>query len=170
MADLTIFVDATVFLGMHHREASLRSDSLWFFCRQYAGTVRMNYEQVGICDAVIWNESRAVQDLYYPFMDRLHTDMAIIRGGYTFREIATTVNDPRLRHLRPEQALLAAQVLSSEALLATHDPDLQSLPCLAAHLWEFDTEQPLLLFPPELQALYETSKVFIYEAQQGARA
>jgi hypothetical protein len=73
MRERTIFVDASVFLGMHHRDESVRNHSLWFFRHQYAAAVKMNYEQVGICDAVIWQESREVQDLYYPFMDRLHT-------------------------------------------------------------------------------------------------
>lgn len=72
-------VDATVFLGMHHRDDELRRRSLGLFCSFFTRKVRMNYEQVGICDAVIWQQSREVQDLYYPFMDRLHTDMKILR-------------------------------------------------------------------------------------------
>lgn len=170
MSDRTIYVDASVFLGMHHRNEQVRSQSLCFFRHQYAAAVKMNYEQVGICDAVIWQESREVQDLYYPFMDRLHTDMEIARAGYSFHEIEITINCAQLRHLRPEQALLVGQVLSSEGLLATHDPEVKSLPCMAGHLWAFEAEDALPPFPPELQALYETSKVFVYGAGQGERA
>ena len=170
MRERTIFVDASVFLGMHHRNKAVRQDSLAFFCQQYAATVTMNYEQVGICDAVIWRQSRAVQDHYYPFMDRLHTDMAIARAGYSFHEISTAVNDPRLRHLLPEQALLASQVLCGAGVLATHDAALRSLPCLAGQLWTFEAADTLLCFPPELQCLYEASKVFVHGGQQGAWA
>ena len=170
MPERTIFVDASVFLGMHHRNESVRQESLAFFCQQYVATVTMNYEQVGICDAIIWQQSRAVQDHYYPFMDRLHTDMAITRAGYSFHEISTAATDARLRHLLPEQALLASQVLGGAGLLATHDPALRTLPCLAGHLWTFDAADPLSSFPPELQCLYEASKVFVHGGPQGAWA
>lgn len=159
-------VDATVFLGMHHRDAVLRQRSLGLFCSLFSAAVRMNYEQVGICDAVIWQQSRQVQDLYYPFMDRLHTDMQIQREGYERAALELALGHPELQALRPEQALQAAEVMARGGALATHDPELQRLACLRGHLWEFPASAAPAVFPGELQALYETSQIFIHGARE----
>lgn len=164
MAEPTAIVDATVFLGMHDQDEVLRQRSLGFFRSSFARQVWMNFEQVGICDAVIWRQSREVQDLYYPFMDRLHSDMQIVREGYSTRELDLAVSHPDLQGLRPEQALLAAQVLARRAALVTHDPVLRRLPCLQSQLWDFASADPRAAFPPELEALYETSRVFVHVA------
>ena len=160
MRDRISFVDATVFLGMHHRDDAIRQRSLAFFCSHYGRRVWMSYEQVGICDAVIWQQHRAIQDRYYPFMDRLHSDMAIVREGYRAEELGLAVEHPELRGLRPEQALLAAQVLARDGVLVSHDAVLRSTPCLHARLCEFAPSQAA--FPTELQALYVQSRVFIH--------
>jgi hypothetical protein len=159
-------VDATVFLGMHHRDDLIRQRSLGFFRSYFDGQVRMNYEQVGICDAVIWQQSREIQDLYYPFMDRLHSDMKIVREGYSKRELELVVSHPELGGLRPEQALLAAQVLAREGVLATHDPGLRRLACVQSQLWDFESAAPHAAFPPEMQALYETSRAFVHTVSE----
>lgn len=159
-------VDATVFLGMHHRDDELRRRSLGLFCSFFTRKVRMNYEQVGICDAVIWQQSREVQDLYYPFMDRLHTDMKILREGYDRAALELALGHPELQQVRPEQALQAAEVMASGGVLATHDPVLQRLACLRHHLWDFSAAPAQAAFPAELQALYETSQIFIHGARE----
>ncbi len=156
--------DATVFLGMHDQDELIRQRSLGFFRSYFTRQVWMNFEQVGICDAVIWRQRREVQDLYYPFMDRLHSDMQIVRGGYSTRELDLAVSHPDLQALRPEQALLAAQVLERRAGLITHDPVLRRLPCVKSQLWDFESSDPHAAFPPELEALYETSRVFVHVA------
>lgn len=162
MAEVAPFIDASVFLGMHHEDAAIRQRSLAFFHAYYQARARMNFEQVGICDAIIWRQPRAVQDLYYPFMDLLHSDMQILREGYAFTELRWALDDPALRHLHPEQALLVAQVLlSREARLYTHDAALLSLPCLEAQLGDFDDLPAHGIFPPELQDLYQASRAFI---------
>lgn len=160
------FVDASVFLGMHHQDDVIRQRSLGFFRSYFADQVRMNFEQVGICDAVIWRQSREVQDLYYPFMDRLHSDMQIVREGYSTRELNLAAGHRELQGLRPEQALLAAQVLAHEGVLATHDPALRRLPCVQSQLWDFASSPSHAAFPPELQALYETSRAFVHAARE----
>lgn len=162
MAERTPFVDASVFLGMHHQDPLLRRHSLGFFRGHYRHQVWMNFEQVGICDAVIWRQPREVQDVYYPFMDRLHSDMQIVREGYQMRELDLALGHPELQSLRPEQALLAAQVMSRQEVLATHDPALHRLPCLRSHLWDFASAHPDAAFPADLQALYETSCAFVH--------
>lgn len=163
MRERAPIVDATVFLGMHHRDDVMRGRSLAFFGSHYTRRVWMSYEQVGICDAVIWRQNRAVQDLYYPFMDRLHSDMQIIREGYRAEELDLALGHPDLRGLRPEQALLAAQVLARDAVLVSHDPVLRNLGCLRSRLWEFAPAADAG-FPAELQQLYERSRAFIHGA------
>lgn len=163
MTEPVIFIDAGVFLGMHHRDVEVRAHCLAFFHRQQAcDRVRMNYEQIGVCDAIIWRQSRRVQDAYYPFMDRLHSDMPLQRGGYTFEEMRLALAQPELQDLRPEQALLAGQVLRSEGLLFTRDPALRRLGCLRAHLMEPEAPAHNAGFAAPLQALYEASRVFVY--------
>lgn len=127
----------------------------------------MNHEQIGICDAVIWKASREIQDMYYPFMDRLHTDMAIDRAGYGYRDIAHALDHPQLAALRPDRAFLVGQTLVNRGVLATHDPVLRALDCLQGSLWTASTDGPPSSFPPDLQALYDASRAFAYlqEAQ-----
>lgn len=162
MAKRTPFIDASVFLGMHHRNPEIRRRSLRFFQGQYDTPVGMNFEQVGICDAVIWRQSRAVQDAYYPFMDRLHSDMQIVREGYQMHELEFALGNPDLKSLMPEQALLAAQVIARDGVLATHDPVLHRLAGLRSRLWDFESVAPEAAFPADLQALYQTSCVFVH--------
>jgi predicted nucleic acid-binding protein len=159
------FIDAGVFLGMHHEDELTRRRSLAFFRGHVDAEARMNFEQIGICDAIIWQKSRKVQDLYYPFMDRLHSDMRILREGYTFREIDLALSHHELKGLLPEQALLAAQVLHRGVALFTHDPALRRLPCLRSHLGDFEALDPRAAFPPELEALYEPSRSFVHTAE-----
>jgi hypothetical protein len=157
-----VFLDATVFLGMHHRDDQLRQRSLGFFRTCYGRRAWMNYEQIGICDAVIWRQHREIQDLYYPFMDRLHSDMQIVREGYQRIELDLALGHPELEHLLSEQALLAAQILARDAVLATHDPALHGLACMRSRLWDFTAADHKVAFPAELQALYETSCAFVH--------
>jgi hypothetical protein len=159
------FLDASIFLGMHHEDEQVRQRSLAFFRCYFASQVRMSFEQVGICDAIIWRQSREVQDLYYPFMDVLHSQMQILREGYEFREIELALEHRELQGLRPEQALLAAQVMRRESALFTHDPALRSLPCLRPLLANFERLGPEASFPPALQALYEPSRSFIHTSK-----
>jgi hypothetical protein len=159
------FIDATVFLGMHHEHDSTRERSLAFFRDHFDGELRMSFEQIGICDAVIWRQSREVQDLYYPFMDHLHSEMRIHREGYLFEELGLALDHPELRALGSAQALLAAQVLHRKGVLFTHDPALRSLPCLRSQLGTFEGSPRRAAFPPELQALYQSSLSFVHTSK-----
>jgi len=164
VGDVAPFVDASVFLSLHHHDIGIRQRSLGLFRSMFAARVRMNFEQIGICDAVIWRQRREVQDLYYPFMDRLHSEMQIERAGYAIAELDLAVGHRELRGLKPEQALLAAQVLTREAVLASHDPVLCGLRCLRSRLWDFEATRAAGGFSPELESLYEASRVFVYGA------
>lgn len=161
MIDNPLFIDATFFLGMHDGDESVRRLSLGYFTTNLSQRPRMNYEQIGICDAVIWLQSREVQDCYYPFMDRLHSDMAIQRWGYSYDEIRLALAHSELKGLTPERALLVGQVLHNDGRLATHDPALVELNCLHGRIWRMDISQASPRFPVPLQTLYEASRLFI---------
>lgn len=161
MTDSPLFIDATFFLGMHDSDESLRSLSLGYFTSHLSQRPCMNYEQIGICDAVIWLQSREIQDCYYPFMDRLHSDMAIQRRGYAYDEIRLALTHPELKKLTPNRALLAGQVLHTDGRLATHDAALAGLKCLHGRLWRMDVTQASSRFPEPLQTLYEASRPFV---------
>lgn len=166
MSDIPLFIDASFFLGMHDGDETRRLQSLAYFTRNLSGKPRMNYEQIGICDAVIWTKRRVVQDLYYPFMDRLHSDMAILRSGYTYDEIHLALSHPELNKLPPEQAIQAAQVLHNQGELATHDPVLLGLDCLHRRLWRPVDDGRPATFTEELQALYVASQVFVHNPSE----
>jgi hypothetical protein len=162
-----LFIDASVFLGMHHRDEAIRNSSLTFFQSNFKShQIRMNYEQIGICDAIIWLQSRQVQDIYYPFMDRLHSDMKVHRVGYTFNEIKWALGHQAQLGLLPEQALMVAQVMFQDGILVTHDPALRQLPALTSRLWDFNSSATAPPFHPELQALYEASRYFVHDSAE----
>lgn len=165
MNDPNPHIDATAFMGMHHADARVRRLSLGFFRSQVRRPVLMNFEQIGICDAMVWRQARDVQDAYYPFMDLLHSQMPIQRGGYTDRVLRLASTEPALRSLRTHRALLAAQVLCSERPLLTHDPALRSLPCLQPLLLSFDSFDPQARFDSPLESLYELSRKLIVTDQ-----
>lgn len=165
MTDLLPFVDASLFLGMHHENNRLRHRAVLFFANHYQGAVRMNFEQVGLCDAIIWQQPRDIQDAYYPFMDRLHSDMAILREGYSPRELLLYARDRQLAGLRPDQAMLAAQVICAGGQLFTLDPALLALKALAGHLGDFSALDAAAAFPPTLQTLYGQSRVYLHTQQ-----
>jgi hypothetical protein len=162
MNSSTLFIDAGFFLGMHDGDDDRRMKSLAYFVGQLSSKPRMNYEQIGICDAVIWKLDRRTQDLYDPFMDRLHSDMAIERSGYCRDEIEMALSRDELKHLSTEQAMLVAQVLHNDGHIATHDETLINLPCLRGKLWDAGETSDAAPFPEELQALYEVSRAFVY--------
>jgi hypothetical protein len=165
MNDSGPYIDATVFMGMHHADERVRQLSLGFFRSQAQRPVSMNFEQIGICDAVVWRQTRAVQDAYYPFMDLLHSEMPMQRSGYNDRVLQLASTEPALRGLRTDRALLAAQVLCSEGALLTHDPALLQLQCLQPFLRSFDSFDPNVRFNARLEALYELSRKLIFTEQ-----
>lgn len=42
----------------------------------------MPLEEVGICDDLVWKMPRDIQDMYYPFMDNLHSMLDMSRLPY----------------------------------------------------------------------------------------
>jgi hypothetical protein len=147
---------------MHHEDDRIRQLSLRFFRSQLRRPTRMNFEQIGICDAVVWRQQRTVQDAYYPFMDLLHSEMPIRRGGYSARELSMASTEPQLRGLRTDRALLAAQVLCSESPFFTHDPSLMSLQCLQPFLMSWESIDLHESFGQWLEELYVISRALVF--------
>lgn len=152
-----VFIDATTFLGMNAEHETLRCISVNFFSSRYKTQVFMGLEQVGLCDDVIWQYSRREQDLYYPFMDCLHTQMDIQRIAYNQQDYDRACHDENLQGLSFSVAILMAQVLNNNGVLYTHNRQLQAIAPLGEHLGRFDDENGQ--FVESLHDLYEQSKV-----------
>lgn len=168
-ADRPTFLDATLFLGMHDGDQARRARSLAFFTRRLGEQVFMSLEQVGLCDHVIWARGREEQDAYYPFMDNLHTLMAIRRRGYDRADMALALGDARLARLPFRQACTLAQVMSHDGILHTHDPALLGRDELR-HWLADDADEAPLAFPEPLQALYEQSRRLVLALEDGCYA
>ncbi|WP_434609660.1 hypothetical protein J3P80_20385 [Pseudomonas sp. D2-30] len=158
MAEASIAVmDATVFMGMHHRDPEVRAQSLGFFSAFYSRQVLMSFGQIGICDAIIWKKSRHLQDVYYPFMDVLHTDMNIQRQGYSNKVLKRACLEPDWAHLSVEKKMLVAHVVEHQQPFYTHDDSLRDLTLLKPYLKTFPMASSQSVFPEKLQGLYEQS-------------
>lgn len=154
-------IDATVFMGMHHQNSDIRDRSLAFFTHRFHSNVRMSFSQIGVCDAIIWKKARQLQDVYYPFMDVLHSDMNILRAGYSDAALTRAATSPALSGLSAEKRLQAAQVLEADCLFYTHDRDYQSCAALKPHLASFDDPPAANGFPEGLQRLYYASLALV---------
>ncbi|SDT27223.1 DUF6190 family protein [Pseudomonas prosekii] len=158
-------IDATVFMGMHHSDPDIHAKSLGFFKQFYQRQALMSFGQIGICDAIIWKKSRELQDLYYPFMDVLHTEMNIQRQGYCNKVLRRACLEADWAHLNVEQKLLAAQVVEHRQPLYTHDQALHQLTALKPFLQSFPQWTSGAAFPPSLQALFEQSRDMLIEQE-----
>lgn len=152
-----VFIDATLFMGMHSSDQAVRRTCKQFFATRLGDSVTMSWEQVGRCDDLVWGYSRAVQDAYYPFMDNLHTDMRIDRVGYSEEDTRRAFTAAELAGLPTHERLLLAQVLTHSGVLYTASPRLAGrtdLPVAAVPV--ADTEDT---FPSPLERLYQDSLV-----------
>ncbi|MFF9853233.1 DUF6190 family protein [Streptomyces litmocidini] len=161
----TVFIDATLFMGMHSEDAAVRAGAKAFFVGRLAagdaGRVLMNWEQVGRCDDLVWGYERKVQDEYYPFMDVLHTDLAIDRVPYDEDDLRRAFTTPALEGLPTHERLLLAQVIGRGGTLHTASPrllgrtDLPVVPVGAA---------AEASFPTYLEDLYRRSLVLTVDS------
>ncbi|QES05273.1 hypothetical protein DEJ44_06360 [Streptomyces venezuelae] len=127
-ANPVAFIDATAFMGMHSEDDAVRVAAKAFFAGRLAagdaGAVVMSWEQVGRCDDLVWGYERGVQDEYYPFMDVLHTDLAVDRVPYTEDDVRRAFTEPALDGLPTHERLLLAQVIGRGGVLHTASPRL----------------------------------------------
>lgn len=148
-------IDAAAFLGMHAvDEATRRACKTFFASRLHGGEVLMSLEQVGWCDDVVWSHPRSVQDVYYPFMDTLHTEMAICRVGYDEADIQAALGTAEAINLPMRERLLMGMVLRRGAVLHTASPRLAARRDLPVAPVTPASDQP---FPEHLERLYRSS-------------
>lgn len=149
-----VVIDTATFMGMHSTDDSIRGSCKTFFAQRLHDEIWMSLEHVGWCDDVVWQFPREVQDAYYPFMDMLHTDMAIRRVGYDELDIDAALTSPALTKLPMCERLLIGMVLRHDAVLYTVNPRLRQrrdLPVVAVPVVQ---EQQ---FPQYLEQLYRVS-------------
>ncbi|WP_423821186.1 DUF6190 family protein [Salinisphaera sp. SPP-AMP-43] len=162
-------IDATVFMGMHHALNDRRQRALKVVMSNFDEGFEISFDQIGICDSIVWRRPREVQDAYYPFMDVLHTEMPFRRRGYSLATIERAANDPQLAEIRtssPSCALLAASVIEESELLYTFDPVLlKSQPTVRYVACSYGTQPGGIRsggsFPGELQQLYNESRSLV---------
>ena len=80
-----IGIDATIFLGLHSNNEAQRISTKNFFVSNLSNELYFTYEQIAICDTVIWSLHHSLQSQYYPFMDCIHTVLPFKRFGYSRR-------------------------------------------------------------------------------------
>lgn len=168
-----VFIDATVFMGMHSRFDAIRLQSLSIMSENFGQCIHMSLEQVGLCDDIVWKYPRHIQDNYYPFMDCLHSEMDIQRIPYCRSDllVASELLEGSDR-LSPCQALVLAQVINSNGVLATHDPLLKRARIDQEFLLKFPvvTEPEKVgelgksqLFNDDIDCLYSRSRCLVHE-------
>lgn len=157
------FLDAALFMGMHSRDDEVRLGCKRFFTERFSGhlsgeRVLMSLEHVGRCDDLVWRYPRETQDEYYPFMDNLHTDMAIDRIGYDEQDLRLALEAKALTGLPLHERLLVAMAIRRDTVVVTASPRLSLRPDLPVRPVEpakpADDEP---VFPAPLERLYERS-------------
>ncbi|HWL98877.1 MAG TPA: DUF6190 family protein [Nocardioidaceae bacterium] len=148
------FVDASLFMGMHAEDEAVRRACKNFFVERLSASVVMSLEQVGQCDALVWRYSRAEQDDYYPFMDALHTEMAIHRIGYGQADLDVALSAPELAELDFADRLTVGMVLSRDGELVTVNSRLLDRTDLPVRAPRAAGE---VRFPAHLERLYARS-------------
>ncbi|MFE0046445.1 DUF6190 family protein [Streptomyces albireticuli] len=155
-----VFLDASLFMGMHSTDPSLRAAATAFFAAHLEQPVVMTYEEVGRCDDYVWRFPREVQDAYYPFMDVLHSLMPIRRRAYDAGVLAALPGLPaRAEELRPRDRLLLASVVAAGGELVTLNPRLTALTGLGLPVRTPGPAADRGVFPADLDKLYEQSLV-----------
>jgi hypothetical protein len=121
------FVDASVFLGMQSVDEAVRIACKNYFVDRFSQSIGMSDDQAGKCDRIIWQYSRELQDLYYPFMDRLRTDMDLQSIEYEVEDVTVALSDRRLADLRMSQKLTLGMAIARSGKLYTVDKKLHQL-------------------------------------------
>jgi hypothetical protein len=157
LSPTTTFADASLFMGMHSSLEATRIACKNFFVQRIGKRLIMTLDQVGLCDDIVWRKSRHLQDLYYPFMDQLHSLLAAERVPYSRTDIRRAHDDPRTRHLDGLRALLIARVCNDQGVLYTADPVLLNRPDLPVQACGVSAERA---FPEPIEAAYQMSLAF----------
>jgi hypothetical protein len=150
------FIDASLFMGMHSQREATRLACKAFFVERLGVGAVMSLEHVGRCDDVVWQFTREVQDVYYPFMDNLHTDMRISRQPYQEEDLRTALSSKLLEGLPLFDRLMLAMVINRGGTLYSVSSRLVGrgdLPVRAPTT----TAAAEAVFPGGLEKLYQAS-------------
>jgi hypothetical protein len=155
-----LYLDASLFMGMHSTDVSVRAACTAFFASHLDRRVVMTYEEVGRCDDFVWHLPREVQDAYYPFMDVLHSLMPIGRRAYTAADLTAADALPaQATGLRPRDRLLLGAVGATGGELVTVNPRLTALTGTGLSVRAPEPAAERGVFPAELDRLYTRSLV-----------
>jgi len=152
-----IGIDATVFLGLHSKNEAQRIATKNFFVNNLASEMFITYEQIAICDTVIWSFNHEIQSRYYPFMDHLHTVVPFKRIAYS--RLTFTLLPKESQFNFTDLLTYASSVEYQYRLFTWNQRLLQSktMKCEEMNVLEMNNE---LLFPTEIELLYQQSLIF----------
>lgn len=153
-----VYVDASLFMGMHSIDDSVRAACTSFFAEHLTSPLVMTYEEVGRCDDVVWSFSREEQDAYYPFMDVLHSLLPVRRRPYTTDDFTALTRLPsRTAGLTSRERMLLAAVTATGGRLVTVNPRLVPLAADGFPVAKPDPATGPGRFTEQLTELYATS-------------
>ena len=158
MKNKNLFIDTSAFMCMHCSDKTKAKQAVGFFSNKFNDTLHMSLEQVGMCDDVVWSYARDVQNAYYPFMDRLHSEMNIVRIPYTRADVEFALTDPTFEGVRLFHALVLAQVVNHQGHLYTANSFLLNdsrFNSIVSPVYENDSST----FGEVMQTFYERSSV-----------
>lgn len=161
-------IDASLFMGMHSTDATIRGRCKSFFAQRLTGRVSMTLEHVGFCDNLVWSFSREEQDAYYPFMDNLHTDMRIDRVGYEETDLKFALNSAWPADLPWHERLLLSMATRLGAVVHTASHRLTGrtdLPAVVISVLNTPQESTVD-FPEPLERLYAESLAFLVDPER----
>ena len=150
------YVDASSFLGMHHVEDKVRIACKNFFVKKLEqnASIGLSLEQMGKCTDIIWHCSEEEQKQYYPFMDKLNTELKIVQMNYTEKDIHTSETNNKLKDLRIIDRLKIGMVINRGGNLITINPFLLTQKHLPIKGPKYGKE---LKFSKKLEDLYQKS-------------
>lgn len=144
------FIDYTYFMGMHSFDEKNRIICKNFIIDNLKKELFMSLENVGKCDDIVWEFSTKKQDMYYPFMDRIHTVMNIRRVPYTNKVFNDRKSYNKINFF---QELTISQV--GKEKLYTLDKKILALGLSNVNnIKKIEKEKK---FPKELEKLYQKS-------------
>ena len=152
------FIDATVFLGMHSKNESVRIACKNFFIQRFKKPIFMSLENVGFCDDVVWQYDSSVQNAYYPFLDLIHTIVNIKRISYDKKDFDILRYKTIPSNLNFSQKLTLSMVLSRKGTLFTFDKDLLKLNLKTIRTPPKQNKE--LVFPDPIEKIYQKSLLF----------
>lgn len=152
------FIDAFLFLGMHSYDENKRIACKNFFVERFSRQqpVWISLEQVGFCDHIIWGFKRSLQDLYYPFMDRLHSEMDIRRIPYSKKHVSKISSDFTFDRIEDIHHFLCLMVICQNGTLYTTQ-NLENIDSMQERIKHPIFGRKELFFPRELEDLYQDS-------------